>query len=327
MHQRVQELLPGMGMALPLPFIVWWLLGATPDFLWQAPLGYLFRISWIILTAVFCTFLVHVVGTLARAREFVDPATGQLDALRALRLREAGESVFLTGLLMFWMTLIMAGATAMAEIYRNGVAVWHDATLWQLEHRIFTWLLAEPPAPAALRALDFLYGQMWTFLLLAVAVLIVRRRHQQALLMATTVLLMFYARLLVAMMWPTRGPAIAYPELFDFLRETGTYVSQQSLAYYQAGAAVQNGLYHGLVAMPSLHVGLTALAAYHLATMWRSSLWLTIPWLLVTWVVTLLLGWHYAVDGIGGIVVALGCHGLAKLMLGAARRRRAPVAA
>ena len=33
------------------------------------------------------------------------------------------------------------------------------------------------------------------------------------------------------------------------------------------------------------------------------TLWLTLPWVLLVWLSTIMLGWHYALDGVGGILV------------------------
>jgi membrane-associated phospholipid phosphatase len=33
--------------------------------------------------------------------------------------------------------------------------------------------------------------------------------------------------------------------------------------------------------------------------------WLLLIWVFLTWIATLILGWHYAIDGIGGIAVAV----------------------
>jgi len=57
--------------------------------------------------------------------------------------------------------------------------------------------------------------------------------------------------------------------------------------------------------MPSLHIGITVMAAWYLAKHVKWTLWLSVPWIILTWLSTVMLGWHYALDGVGGIVVAL----------------------
>ena len=34
-------------------------------------------------------------------------------------------------------------------------------------------------------------------------------------------------------------------------------------------------------------------------------LWVSMPWICLIWLSTIMLGWHYALDGVGGIVVVL----------------------
>src|SRR5690606_27982935 len=65
----------------------------------------------------------------------------------------------------------------------------------------------------------------------------------------------------------------------------------------------QNGLLPGTQGMPSLHVGLAWIAMVTLAREWRWTLWPTVPWFCLNWASTVFLGWHYALDGVGGIAV------------------------
>jgi membrane-associated phospholipid phosphatase len=60
----------------------------------------------------------------------------------------------------------------------------------------------------------------------------------------------------------------------------------------------------GTAAFPSLHVAVPA----HLALATRPGWWRRSAWLLtlVTWFCSVILGWHYLVDGEGGILVAAG---------------------
>ena len=67
----------------------------------------------------------------------------------------------------------------------------------------------------------------------------------------------------------------------------------------------QNGFLFGTMGMPSLHVGVTAMAAWFLARRIVKMRWLLLIWVFLTWIATLILGWHYAVDGLGGIAVAV----------------------
>jgi membrane-associated phospholipid phosphatase len=65
-----------------------------------------------------------------------------------------------------------------------------------------------------------------------------------------------------------------------------------------------HGATAGIAAFPSLHGAVPA----YLARATRPDWWRWPAWLLtlVTWFCSVLLGWHYLVDGTGGILVAVG---------------------
>jgi membrane-associated phospholipid phosphatase len=70
------------------------------------------------------------------------------------------------------------------------------------------------------------------------------------------------------------------------------------------GEVPQNGFIPGTMGMPSLHIGITIIAAYYLARHVNWTLWLSVIWVCLIWLSTVLLGWHYILDGVGGILVA-----------------------
>jgi hypothetical protein len=104
------------------------------------------------------------------------------------------------------------------------------------------------------------------------------------------------------LLFPTAGPAFYNAELFN-LSGTHCAKTQQLLRLYMDGQITQNGLMPGTMAMPSLHVGLMAIAVWRLACIWRRTLWVSMPWFLLVWMSTVMLGWHYVLDGVGGIIV------------------------
>ncbi|HYC21322.1 MAG TPA: phosphatase PAP2 family protein [Candidatus Bathyarchaeia archaeon] len=113
----------------------------------------------------------------------------------------------------------------------------------------------------------------------------------------------------IAMLWPTLGPVYYRPNQFVWLDDAPVARMLQGMlmedysAFRSAPATYVVKSYYGIAAMPSLHVGLIALFA--LAS-WRVR-WMSIClWLLtlVTFVGSMALGWHYAVDGYAGVLVA-----------------------
>ncbi|RWA53518.1 hypothetical protein AU476_13515 [Cupriavidus sp. UYMSc13B] len=66
------------------------------------------------------------------------------------------------------------------------------------------------------------------------------------------------------------------------------------------------------MATPSLHVALTAMATWFVARHWPKALWAAIPWTILIWISTVVLAWHYAVDGLAGIAMGSVCIALAR---------------
>ncbi len=112
---------------------------------------------------------------------------------------------------------------------------------------------------------------------------------------------------------PALGPVYVRPELWQEAREAMPLAAagQEALAAnYQKILAGRSGqLYQfnptrGIAALPSLHV-----AAHFLFALWsrRSARPLYVPWLLATFLTligSVLTGWHYAVDGYLGLLLA-----------------------
>lgn len=71
------------------------------------------------------------------------------------------------------------------------------------------------------------------------------------------------------------------------------------------GGVIQNGLIPGTMAMPSLHIGLTAITAWFLYPRFGWTGWISAFWLTLIWLSTVFLGWHYILDGLGGILVSV----------------------
>ncbi len=114
---------------------------------------------------------------------------------------------------------------------------------------------------------------------------------------------------LVYILWPALGPAYYRP--MRFLGLDGAPLAQhlqwtliQDYARFRAGPeyyAVK--LYYGVAALPSLHVGMFTL--FSLATTrWRGLCLLLWVLTAITFVGSLALGWHYAIDGYAGALLA-----------------------
>jgi hypothetical protein len=114
---------------------------------------------------------------------------------------------------------------------------------------------------------------------------------------------------LVYVLWPTLGPVYYRASRFVWLDQApyAQYVQnllmQDYVRFRTDPSYYTVKLYQGVAALPSLHVGVLALFA--IAT-WRWRALAIVLWLLtaVTFVGSLALGWHYAVDGYAGLLLA-----------------------
>lgn len=115
----------------------------------------------------------------------------------------------------------------------------------------------------------------------------------------------------IYILWPALGPVYYRPmrfltmELAPFAEHL-QWTLIQDYARFRAGPeyyAVK--LYYGVAALPSLHVGMFTL--FSLAT-WRWRGVSLVLWVLtaITFAGSLALGWHYAVDGYAGALMAWG---------------------
>ncbi len=244
--------------------------------------------------------IVSLIASAAEVRSFVDGNTNQVQTGKLLKSVYVNPSVGLmaTALAAYG----MAGAQNLSEIYREHSAQWHDRVLWQLEEPIFLWVSSTPRTLIAFW--DEVYMMLWTFVVCCAAILYVHRRFASfyALLLASV--LSFYITRLAAIAFPSAGPAFFKPHLFS-LEGTVSAKAQAMLLLYMSGEIPQNGLIPGTMAMPSLHIALIALSTYYLLRHWRWTGLVTIPILCAVWYSTIVLGWHYVLDGAGGILVAL----------------------
>lgn len=109
---------------------------------------------------------------------------------------------------------------------------------------------------------------------------------------------------------PSLGPAFVEPQLFAALPDTGVSALQEALLEDRnafLAAPVASGGLQSIGAFASLHVSivLSGCLVAHLLRAPRGlriGLWV---YLFFTWVATIYFGWHYLVDDLGGVVVAL----------------------
>ena len=160
-------------------------------------------------------------------------------------------------------------------------------------------------------ALSTIYLLFLTFVPLSVALALVWRTDMASGLFWVAVLSLNWVFGAASyFVFPSLGPAFTSPELFAALPDTGVSALQQALLEDREAflaAPVAGGGLQSIGAFASLHVSIVlsgAVCAHLLGAprTLRVGLWV---YLFFTWVATIYFGWHFLVDDLGGIAIAL----------------------
>lgn len=191
----------------------------------------------------------------------------------------------------------------------RGITHWRDAALWRIEAPLFA-LLERMPLNVAF--FDWLYHMSWFVLLAVCCAFVIRERNVRLLLhFCLGMIITFYIGRLLGSIDPVMGPVFFKPEHFRYVSNSPTGMMMRSIARTMAlppkDAALSGILVGGVAAMPSLHLALVTVTTFWLAQLRRVTLLVSLPWVALIWLATLAVGWHYALDGVGGIALALLC--------------------
>lgn len=193
--------------------------------------------------------------------------------------------------------------------------VLHAGPAWQLYARIVHF-------PATVGAIDFLYGVWFGGLLLFVVWgCWTRFRDLRERALVAYVLIWIVGGTLLAALFASAGPCYyhhlhspdpAYSDLMAALaREPLLIAARAQTTLWEARQADRWLAFGGISAFPSMHVAATVLWAI---VAWQRSRALAVclwGFALITQIGSVLLGWHYAIDGYAGALIAWGCWCLA----------------
>jgi hypothetical protein len=194
------------------------------------------------------------------------------------------------------------------------VPFWADPYLAQLDYLLFfghdPWtLLIWLNQPGA----AFIYHPMWFGTMILALILVAwapMSPERSAIMLAYFVLWSVVGPVLHSML-PAAGPIfyerIGHGDRFAGLQEWPE-TRQVSDYLWTVYASREFGAGSGISAMPSLHVTIATWVAISARLFAR---WLALPAILFATMIFLLsvaLGWHYAVDGVLGALCALGCY-------------------
>jgi hypothetical protein len=164
--------------------------------------------------------------------------------------------------------------------------------------------------PWIFRAAEVIYYRMFdqiggTIIILAVCV-----SATQALRFVGTLLTAYYLALLVFFLWPSMGPFYTCADHFGhFPTWLATYEIQRTvISNARILTSAQRHLIHintdYYIAFPSLHMALPIIVLWFLRR-WKRIVYCLIGFDLILIPAILLLEWHYVIDLIGGVAVAL----------------------
>jgi hypothetical protein len=163
---------------------------------------------------------------------------------------------------------------------------------------------------AMMRAIDWLYVSWYTLLPPVLATFMLAERRLRAAFFSAFFLIWMLGGL-AAVAVPSLGPIYVDPATFAEITMPQARELQERLwVHYERvqehPESYQVVLYEGVAAFPSKHVGVVALFACFLFHVSRWAGWAMVAYTAIIQIGSVQLGWHYAVDGYAGILLAAG---------------------
>lgn len=219
--------------------------------------------------------------------------------------------------------VMLANANLKPALFLINPVRW-DAALEDMERGLFggvlpsAWLVRHSP-PAMLQFWDQVYGLFALFLLVSLMIALCREGLRGGARYIVALGAGLLLTLLVSLACPSRGPIFEHPEWFAPLRGTQTALRAADLARSVEQYAVEPAVRYavaGISAMPSYHVlawTVAWLLAWRGLPRWAAALGLLLVGL--NWMSTVALGWHYALDGLAAVPLAIMACWLARGLL------------
>jgi membrane-associated phospholipid phosphatase len=248
-------------------------------------------------------------------------------------LFQAGAAILLLltvlGLLRERRTFLVAVALSLLTLVVGYVGIWNlnylalsgsldrlrDPALQTLDATVYAWLgvgldyegiFPLLRSPHVFTMLENAY--LMLFAELFVVIFLLARHRITPTTFLAVVFACYLAGLAVFMLYPVVGPCIYYERSFDHqFRHTMTFGFMQSMAREFHAVSSMSPPFTGFgyfVGVPSLHVAMALLFQLFLRP-WRFAFWMFLPINLMMGASTVLLGYHYILDMVGGVVLVL----------------------
>ena len=202
-----------------------------------------------------------------------------------------------------------------------------DQALWDLDQLLFfgaapaVFVLDLFGNPAMLRVIDWSYANIFAAsVVIASAYFLSEPSRRIRVAFANGYALLWIAGAWLYLLVPSLGPAYRFPDIWmahgDTLRRTQTFQALL-MRNYQDVLRAWNGEPHrpisiifGIGAFPSLHVAFQTYVFLWMRRLWTSGEVLFGIFVVAIFLGSMITGWHYFIDGVAGLLLALACYKL-----------------
>jgi hypothetical protein len=287
--------------------------------------GHVVRNSIILLVILACVLSVFLMSDLRRKGKprtaarimFMTRRSWRKDRMFSLWMPVIHLALLFASFSSFKQLVLPGAGTGLDPLFAEADrALFMGVDPWKVTH----WLL---PSPAATKVLDIAY-LFWFFPMMLFVLLsgLMKQAMRARYLLAFT-LMWIVPGTLVAYLLPGSGPCY-----FDLFHASGEFLPLKQRLEMQSASLVASGLGEllalggqnmlfeahqaqqvlfvgGISAMPSLHVALAVLFACFGFACRRALGWALTLFAVIIWIGSVHLGWHYAIDGLAGALLAM----------------------
>lgn len=209
------------------------------------------------------------------------------------------------------------------------VPVYHprlfDQELWDVDQALF--LGAAPTIlfldlfdhPSFLRVIDWSYANIFfVSTVIAMAYFLSEPSRRIRIAFANGYALMWLLGAWLYMLVPSLGPAYRFPDLWmvhgESLRTTQRFQAllmknYRNVLTFASGQTIGGTtIVFGIGAFPSLHVAAQMYVFLWMRRLWTSGEVVFALFVIVIFLGSMITGWHYFIDGVAGLALALACH-------------------
>ena len=238
-----------------------------------------------------------------------------LDELKSSGMRRVATAILVPGLYMFLGLLLVSAYNDIIVSVRFFAATdvaFNSADKWLLHGwsvpRLAQWAMHILPL-SFFRFLEFAYFGMFLQVGSALILTSLDSGERGGLQFVGAILTAYYVSLAVFFIWPSHGPYYLCPTHFsDFPRQLASYAAQKKYLHdaqaLWAHVRLSQISFDYFIAFPCMHITQPLIGLWFLRR-WKRAVAVLVVYDLVLVVAIVLLEWHYVVDIIAGILLAI----------------------